>query len=97
MSTWEIVLWSAVLVVAAVWPLYRLVVAARTYFRFRGERLVICPETNDTFTALALSRDSTDTRRSALSSSPRLKPFLFKMQVSTLSSLASYSIICRSK
>ena len=46
MSTWEIVLWSAVLVVAAVWPLYRLVVAARTYFRFRGERLVICPETN---------------------------------------------------
>ena len=45
MSTWEIVLWSAVLAAAAAWPLYRLVVAARAYFRFRGERLVVCPET----------------------------------------------------
>ena len=45
MGTWEIVLWSAVLAAVAAWPVYRLVAAARTYFRFRGERLVVCPET----------------------------------------------------
>ena len=42
--------WIVLVTVAAVgiYVLYRLYGSARTYFKFRGKRLVTCPETHKT-------------------------------------------------
>jgi hypothetical protein len=47
MSSFDYILWGLV-VVAAVFVGHRIVVAARAYWRYRGERLITCPEISQT-------------------------------------------------
>ena len=66
-------LYWIVLVTAAavvVYLLYRLYGSARTYFKFRGKRLVTCPETHKT---AAVELDAKQAAREALTEKPRME------------------------
>ncbi len=54
----------------AIYVLYRLYGSARTYFKFRGKRLVTCPETHKT---AAVELDAKDAARQAFSQKPRME------------------------
>jgi hypothetical protein len=55
---------------AAIYVLYRLYGGARTYFKFRGKRLVTCPETHKT---AAVELDAKEAAREALTQNPRMQ------------------------
>jgi hypothetical protein len=55
--------------VGGAYVLYRLYGSARTYFKFRGKRLVTCPETNKT---AAVELDAKGAAREAFSQKPRM-------------------------
>ncbi|HET7213108.1 MAG TPA: hypothetical protein VJW77_07035 [Terriglobia bacterium] len=56
--------------VVAIYLFYRLYGSALTYFRFRGERLVTCPETH---TTAAVELDAKEAARTSLTQKPRMQ------------------------
>ena len=64
--------WTLIVTVAAigVYLLYRLYSSAKTYFQFRGKRLVKCPETHKT---VAVELDAKGAAREAFAHKPRLQ------------------------
>jgi hypothetical protein len=68
----NVLYWIVLVTVAAVgiYVLYRLYGSARTYFTFRGKRLVTCPETQKT---VAVELDAKEAAREALKEKPRMQ------------------------
>jgi hypothetical protein len=64
--------WILIVTIAAVavYLLYRLYGSARTYFQYRGKRLVTCPETHKTVT---VELDAKEAAREALTQKPRMQ------------------------
>jgi hypothetical protein len=62
-------LWIVALAVAA-FLLYRVISSVRTYFRFRGKRLVTCPETHQT---AAVEIDAKEAAREAFTHPPQMQ------------------------
>lgn len=60
----------ATVAVGATYILYRLYGSTRTYFKFRGKRLVTCPETKKT---AAVELDAKQAARQAFSQAPRIQ------------------------
>lgn len=68
----NVLYWIVLVTVAAVgiYVLYRLYGSARTYFTFRGKRLVTCPETHKT---VAVELDAKEAASEAFKQKPRMQ------------------------
>ncbi len=68
----NVLYWIVLVTVAAVavYVLYHLYGSARTYFKFRGKRLVTCPETHKT---AAVELDAKGAAREAFTQNPRMQ------------------------